>query len=65
MGRPHFIAYEWHDRPHSVGLNRALGGMSVLWTLKDADSSLRMEKHNDAIIFDSYIQKNTRFGERK
>lgn len=65
MGRPNFIAYDWRTRPHSVGLNRALGGMSVLWTVKDAQSAKRLEAHNDAIIFDSYIQDSTTFSRKE
>lgn len=65
MGRPNFVAYNCVSRPRALDLNRKLGAMSVMWTVKSAADAERLEKNNDAIIFDSYLPENTYFKENK
>lgn len=64
LGRPHFVAYNHLDRPRALDLNRRLGAMAVMWTVKNAEDGARLEKNNDTIIFDSYRPAGPDFAAR-
>lgn len=55
IGRPHFIAYNHTRRPVLLAVVKKLGGMLVMWTVKNERDGLRLEKNNDTQIFDSYM----------
>ena len=65
LSRPNFVAYDWNGAGAALSLNRRLGVMSVMWTVKDQATANRLEKRSDAIIFDSYPQNQTRFTAEK
>jgi len=52
--RPHFVAYHKCKRSLLVKLCDALGGMRVVWTVKDTDDIKKIESKNDAVIFEFY-----------
>lgn len=54
IARPNFIAYEKLDAPMCVRISHALGGMRVVWTVKDCDNIRLLEQNNDAVIFEFY-----------
>lgn len=65
LSRPNFVAYDCNSVPSALALNRRLGVMSVMWTVKDFETAKRLEKTSDAIIFDSYPQKETHFTQKR
>ena len=54
MSRPHFVAYSTDPRPLAVRLCRAMGPMTVVWTVRPGCDIERCEKENDAVIFEYY-----------
>lgn len=54
VSRPHFVAYDTSPRPMAVKLCMALHPMSVVWTVHPEDDPPRLERENDAVIFEFY-----------
>ena len=52
--RPNFIAYRSADIGFGVYVQKLLGAMSVMWTVKNEDEHLSLTKTEDAIIFEGY-----------
>lgn len=54
LNRPHFIAYKYNDRSISLKISKMLGAMSVMWTVGDEETGKKLQKSEDAIIFEGY-----------
>ncbi|MDR2655102.1 MAG: glycerophosphodiester phosphodiesterase [Oscillospiraceae bacterium] len=60
LGRPHFIAYEHTQfRNPSFLLCRAMGALTVGWTVADLDSYKKAQRIFDAIIFENILPANS------
>lgn len=59
LGRPDFVAYEWHGG-HSVPMRiyRFLGGTPVAWTVRSERAQEESRPDFDGIIFESYLPGN-------
>ena len=58
LTRPDFIAYN-HEHAHNISrrICKALGGLSVCYTVKSDEQYARAKEHFELIIFDSFILK--------
>ena len=52
--RPHFISYHKEKTYWSVHLADKLGAMRYVWTVRPSDDVRKIEKRNDAVIFEFY-----------
>ena len=52
--RPHFISYHKNKKYLSVKLADLLGAMRYVWTVRPDDDIRRIEKKNEAVIFEFY-----------
>ena len=59
LGRPDFVAYEWHGG-HSLPMRiyRFLGGTRVAWTVRSERAQEESRPDFDGIIFESYLPGN-------
>ncbi|WP_276829974.1 glycerophosphodiester phosphodiesterase family protein [Bifidobacterium coryneforme] len=59
LGRPDFVAYEWHGG-HSLPMRiyRFLGGTPVAWTVRSERAQEESRPDFDGIIFESYLPGN-------
>lgn len=59
LGRPDFVACEWHGG-HSVPMRlyRFLGGVPIAWTIRSEQAQETAGPDFDGIIFESYLPKN-------
>lgn len=59
LGRPDFVAYEWHGG-HSLPMRiyRFLGGTPVAWTVRSKRAQEESRPDFDGIIFESYLPGN-------
>ena len=59
LGRPDFVAYEWHGG-HSLPIRiyRFLGGTPVAWTVRSERAQEESRPDFDGIIFESYLPGN-------
>ncbi|BDR55359.1 glycerophosphodiester phosphodiesterase [Bombiscardovia apis] len=56
LGRPDFVAYEWHGGASlPMRAFRALGGISVAWTLRSREAEVKASDQFDYFIFESYL----------
>ncbi|RBP99433.1 glycerophosphodiester phosphodiesterase family protein [Bifidobacterium xylocopae] len=56
LGRPDFMAYEWHGgRSLPMRLFRALGGTPVAWTVRSRQAEREAASSFDLCIFESYL----------
>ncbi len=54
LTRPHFIAYEEGAAGTSLRLDRALGALAVLWTVRTPERAQQLSESADMIIFENY-----------
>ncbi len=54
LTRPHFIAFKEQDKNGALRVVRALGAMSVMWTVRTPERHAALCKTEDAIIFEHY-----------
>ena len=59
LGRPDFVACEWHGG-HSVPMRlyRFLGGVPIAWTIRSEQAQQAVGPDFDGIIFESYLPGN-------
>ena len=53
--RPQFIAYNHRKRLPDLKIAKRLGAFSVMWTVDTPEDQDRLEKEEDAIIFEHYL----------
>lgn len=60
IGRPDFVAYEWHGGSASaLRLTRFLGAIPVAWTVRGRSDQLESEASFAAIIFESFVPQRS------
>ena len=55
ISRPNFVAYRHQDRGFGFFVSKLLGAKTVMWTVDDINEQLKLQKTEDAIIFEGFL----------